>query len=211
MTTDDLPPLPADLVLMCGMQVERCDQIRAYARAAIAAHDATSPALPKATLDCLDFFASVIKSGEPWTDTCKQMLRDALAAHEPAKAQPVSPDVEDVCAILEAKDLGIAEFHAMQLRVAAMLRSLDTERADFHMAYRMQCDEETKRLHIENERLSARIAELEKDAARYRWLRSEGVATDPQYYAFWQEFNTKLCRSEKMDAAVDAAQSKETK
>jgi hypothetical protein len=45
------------------------------------------------------------------------------------------------------------------------------------------------------------------DAARYRWLRSEEVATDPRYYAFWNEFNAKLCREEQMDAAIDAAMS----
>ena len=43
------------------------------------------------------------------------------------------------------------------------------------------------------------------DAKRYRWLRSEEAATDPRFYPFWQEFNAKLCREERMDAAIDAA------
>ena len=31
---------------------------------------------------CLGFFASVIKSGEPWTETCEREYRAALAALE---------------------------------------------------------------------------------------------------------------------------------
>lgn len=42
------------------------------------------------------------------------------------------------------------------------------------------------------------------DAARYRWLRSEAVCTEPRYYIFWNEFEAKLCREEKMDALIDA-------
>jgi hypothetical protein len=44
-----------------------------------------------------------------------------------------------------------------------------------------------------------------RDAERYRWLRSEDAATNPKFYPFWTEFNTKLCREEKMDSAIDAA------
>ena len=47
--------------------------------------------------------------------------------------------------------------------------------------------------------------ELEQDAARYRWLRSEKVSTDPLYYPFWHEFYAKLCREGKMDALIDDA------
>lgn len=32
--------------------------------------------------ECLGFFASVIKSGEPWTDTCEAKYREALAGEE---------------------------------------------------------------------------------------------------------------------------------
>ena len=32
--------------------------------------------------ECLSFFASVIKSGEPWTDTCQHKFDSALAAKE---------------------------------------------------------------------------------------------------------------------------------
>lgn len=49
------------------------------------------------------------------------------------------------------------------------------------------------------------IKEQSKDIERYHWLRSEEAATDPRFYAFWHEFNAKLCREEKMDAAIDAA------
>lgn len=43
----------------------------------------------------------------------------------------------------------------------------------------------------------------DKDAARYEWLRSEEVATDPIYYAFWDEFYAKLVRLDRMDALID--------
>lgn len=46
------------------------------------------------------------------------------------------------------------------------------------------------------------------DAARYRWLRSEEVATDPYYYPFWGEFNAKLCREEKLDELIDNARTR---
>lgn len=48
-------------------------------------------------------------------------------------------------------------------------------------------------------------ASMIEDALRYRWLRSEEVNTEPRFYAFWQEFNAKLCREKTMDAAIDAA------
>ena len=34
---------------------------------------------------CLGFFASVIKSGEPWTATCEQRYRAALAGETPCE------------------------------------------------------------------------------------------------------------------------------
>lgn len=46
-------------------------------------------------------------------------------------------------------------------------------------------------------------AALEKDAARYRWLRSEEVATEPHYYEFWKEFEAKLTREERLDRLID--------
>ena len=48
------------------------------------------------------------------------------------------------------------------------------------------------------------LKELRRDARRYRWLRSEEIATSPHYYSFWKEFDVKLCREEKMDALIDA-------
>lgn len=44
-----------------------------------------------------------------------------------------------------------------------------------------------------------------RNAARYRWLRSEDTATNPLYYPFWQEFDFKLCREDAMDALIDSA------
>lgn len=41
--------------------------------------------------ECLGFFASVIKSGEPWTATCERMYRDALMERDHAKQQELRP------------------------------------------------------------------------------------------------------------------------
>lgn len=56
----------------------------------------------------------------------------------------------------------------------------------------------------------AMLAELDKaqhasdpDAARYRFLNSDVVATDPVFYPFWQEFDKKLCRGTALDALID--------
>ncbi len=43
------------------------------------------------------------------------------------------------------------------------------------------------------------------DAERYRWLRSEDVATNPKFYGFWREFEAKLYREDRLDALVDEA------
>lgn len=52
--------------------------------------------------------------------------------------------------------------------------------------------------------LRAEIQRLKLNDARYRWLRSEEVTTDPKFYPFWNEFNKKLCREEFMDSLIDA-------
>lgn len=54
---------------------------------------------------------------------------------------------------------------------------------------------------VEHDRYEAMML----DVCRYRWLRSEEVATNPRYYPFWQEFNAKLLRERHMDALIDAA------
>jgi hypothetical protein len=55
--------------------------------------------------------------------------------------------------------------------------------------------------------LGAALSEIERlreDAERYRWLRSEAVSTEPEFYDFWNEFNTKLCREERLDDLIDS-------
>lgn len=49
-----------------------------------------------------------------------------------------------------------------------------------------------------------RLAECERDAMRYRWLRSEQANTDPAYYQFWLSFSAKLCRETRMDDLIDS-------
>jgi hypothetical protein len=51
------------------------------------------------------------------------------------------------------RELALAKAEVERLRAAA---------ADFHMAYRMKCDEETKALAVEVERLRAELARLKK-------------------------------------------------
>ncbi len=49
------------------------------------------------------------------------------------------------------------------------------------------------------------LQRLRPDARRYQFLRSEEVSTDPEYYPFWEEFNAKLCRLDRLDALIDSA------
>ncbi|HHG9538314.1 TPA: DUF551 domain-containing protein [Enterobacter hormaechei subsp. xiangfangensis] len=49
-----------------------------------------APVVPKEVSRCLGFFASVIKSGEPWTATCQREYDAACAAMLQGKAEPVS-------------------------------------------------------------------------------------------------------------------------
>ncbi|MFC6790555.1 hypothetical protein ACFQE0_13660 [Methylobacterium komagatae] len=44
--------------------------------------------VPAAVSECLGFFASVIKSGEPWTETCEEMYAKAKAAMAGSAAAP---------------------------------------------------------------------------------------------------------------------------
>lgn len=83
---------------------------------------------------------------------------------------------------------------ALEAEVAMLSGLLDANQ-------RQECDE------IKTMRASLEAAQ--KDAERYRWLRSEEVSTEPCYYDFWQEFEGKLCREEKLDAAIDAEISKQ--
>lgn len=56
----------------------------------------------------------------------------------------------------------------------------------------------------------ARLAqEVERDAARYQWLRSEEVSTNPFYYGFWNEFAVKLRRESALDELIDTWMKKE--
>ncbi|HHU0703765.1 hypothetical protein [Serratia marcescens] len=42
-----------------------------------------TPDVPREIMNCLAFFASVIKSGEPWTETCQRDYDAAMKAAEP--------------------------------------------------------------------------------------------------------------------------------
>lgn len=55
------------------------------------------------------------------------------------------------------------------------------------------------------------LSDVNRDAERYRWLRSEEVNTSPIFYPFWSEFHVKLCREEAMDALIDSAMTSRVK
>ncbi|MBH3122416.1 helix-turn-helix domain-containing protein [Serratia ureilytica] len=42
-----------------------------------------TPVVPRELMNCLAFFASVIKSGEPWTETCQRDYDTAIKAATP--------------------------------------------------------------------------------------------------------------------------------
>ena len=65
-------------------------------------------------------------------------------------------------------------------------------------------DLNTKPLHVEIERLRARLAEAERDAARYRWVREHPLMSDEEW-AEAERQGFRLLPPEKMDAAIDAA------
>ena len=55
--------------------------------------------------------------------------------------------------------------NAQALELCAEISKLRREREDFHMDYRMKCDKETKRLHVENERLRVALRQIADDPA----------------------------------------------
>jgi hypothetical protein len=91
------------------------------------------------------------------------------------------------------------------------LRDMTKERDEYKGCVELGIDDaasdmaDFSAMRIRAEAAEAQVAELRKDAERYRWLRSEEVATDPRWYPFWDEFNVKLCRENKMDKLIDAA------
>lgn len=104
---------------------------------------------------------------------------------------------------IEARDAELAALRAECERLKA-------ERDDFHMAYRMKCDEETKSLHAECER-------LRKDAERYRWLRAAGKFVPDMMHrgwalasGYWPDIRSQE-HMRCLDAAIDAAMRQEPK
>ena len=63
--------------------------------------------------------------------------------------------------------------NAQALELCAEISGLRREREDFHMDYRMKCDEETKRLHVDNERLRGLLREAADDIEHWGGYASE--------------------------------------
>lgn len=76
------------------------------------------------------------------------------------------------------------------------LRRLHAAEADFYMAYRMQCDEQTKALHAENEALHKANEALRKAneafAKRQEWWNERMLALERQLEALKQRLA--MCR-----------------
>lgn len=109
------------------------------------------------------------------------------------------------------KDYGRMRFEQRGRECEILLQEIEIELENLAAAPSVQQQQQNVDLGSADSLTSDERGEMasaqERDAARYRWLRSEEVATDPRYYPFWNEFNTKLCREEKMDAAIDLAMS----
>jgi len=84
----------------------------------------------------------------------------------------------------------------------AEVERLRADAADFHMAYRMKCDEETKAQAVEIEMLRA-------DAERYRWLRARyrAMSMDMGGNHSWVPDGRVMreLRGPTLNAAIDAA------
>lgn len=151
--------------------------------------------------------------------------RPAVAAPSATSAERVAITSEQVAeqmhfAFRQAELLeeqGVHDVTAKVLRDAArMLGALQKEAADaeWKAAHRLEMfnqreqlirDLQTAAMRSSSAPSSAALTSDARDAARYRWLRSEEVSTDPRYFDFWNEFNLKLCREGAMDALIDAA------
>jgi hypothetical protein len=79
----------------CIDRIDEIDHIISDARSqpvSAAPSREPSPDIVK-LIHCLAFFASVIKCGEPWTDTCQHEYEEALASWR-GNEQPVSYDMD---------------------------------------------------------------------------------------------------------------------
>ena len=68
---------------------------------------------------------------------------------------------EEGSALLMREGITTPNNPSLYREAAAALRDLVRERDEFYMDYRMKCDVETKRLHVENERLQERLEAAE--------------------------------------------------
>lgn len=103
-------------------------------------------ALPKCACADLDDAADAIEH---------LSAENAALKHEKTKMQEPVKSPQDVLVYIAASAMGLENWQREELKAAAAhIVELEKEKANFHMQYRMKCDEETKRLEL-------RIAALE--------------------------------------------------
>jgi hypothetical protein len=104
---------------------------------------------------------------------------------------------------LQPEDIdGPSRMEMLRERIEAA-DEIERLRAERDAAFRMsrcECDSEEACANLvkhiaEIERLQARVAELEQDAKRYRWLRK-------QDFCFWKEAGWLTWREDEIDAAM---------
>lgn len=110
---------------------------------------------------------------------------------------------------LRRTPMPIADVAPMLQEAADMITTLQSKLAQEQADYRSKCAE----LELVHEQLDAaleRVRKLEKDAARYRWLRDISVPPHNFYLSVPVEFDGVRYTREQVDAAIDAALAKET-
>ena len=105
--------------------------------------------------------------------TLPQRLRQRAIRHSDILAREAADELDRLnadVATLRSEVRGLHEtsntlhkdrdrLNAQALELCAEISGLRREREDFHMDYRMKCDEQTKRLHVDNERLRGLLRE----------------------------------------------------
>jgi hypothetical protein len=143
--------------------------------------------------------------------TALRLADELCDVHTTHVARNAADELRRLHAENEALRADAADFHmAYRMKCDEQTKALHAENealradaADFHMAYRMKCDEQTKALHAEVEALRA-------DAERYRWLRGNARATSEHWGGRWSlviegPAPGGNAPAASIDAAIDAA------
>jgi hypothetical protein len=152
-----LPPLPKPPIHLSGWTNELCDWAVDYARLAV--EQATAEL--RAELATAEYALrskgyrkscdiSACNCGDQWSH----------GGNADARLRELSSELHRSPVDMNGKTLlaGLSELVERAEKAEAEVESLRADAADFHMAYRMKCDEETKAQAVEIERLRAELA-----------------------------------------------------